>query len=45
MYVPQTVMLECVHSCMSLWRPAESTGSPGTEVTGSFEPPDVGAGN
>jgi hypothetical protein len=27
------------------WSPEEGTGSPGTGVTGSFEPPDMVAGN
>jgi len=33
------------HDCMCPWRPAEGFGSPGDGVTGSFKPPNLGAGD
>lgn len=40
--------LDFVELCVCVWhlkRPAEDAGSPGVGVTGSCEPPIVGAGN
>lgn len=33
------------HDCMCPWRPAEGFSSPGDGVTGSFESPNLGAGD
>lgn len=35
----------CSHACGCMQKPLEGVGSSGARVTGSHEPPSVGAGN